>query len=121
MNTIVTIIFSCGLFFLCILLEQEIKTLKKKKKKKNTTNNMIPKYRILERTWADYKKDYVVQEYSKKWYSKKYKWRTMLTHYSSSYGGYRSAVFTSKEEAEKYIREYKYANCVINEQVVEEY
>lgn len=81
---------------------------------------MILKYRILERTWSDNKKEYVVQEYSKKWYSKKYKWRTARRIFSSLSGTWKEpAIFSSREEAEKYIVEY--TNCVINEQVVKEY
>lgn len=77
-------------------------------------------YRILEREWSNNKKDYIIQEYSKKWYSKKYKWRTVKQIISSLSGTWkRDATFSSKEEAEKYLKEV--AKCVINEQVVEEY
>lgn len=81
---------------------------------------MIQKYRILERTWFDNKKDYVVQEYSKKWYSKKYKWRTAKQIMGSMSGFWKEpAIFSSREEAEEYIREY--TNCIIDVQVVGKY
>lgn len=74
---------------------------------------MIQKYKILERTWSNGKKDYEVQEYLKKWYSTKYKWRTMLTHYCGNDGCRKSAIFTSKEEAEDFIKEQINYNCKI--------
>lgn len=81
---------------------------------------MTQKYRIVERTWSNGKKDYEVQEYSKKWYSKKYKWRTMKRILSTLFDTWKApAIFSSREEAKKYLREY--TNCVINEQVVAEY
>ena len=64
----------------------------------------MKKFKIVERTWSNGKKDYEVQEYSKKWYYTKYKWRTMLTHYCCSDGTKKSAIFSSKEEAEQFIR-----------------
>lgn len=107
-------LFFCGIYS-CILLAQEIKTLKKK-----NTNNMIQKYRILERKWSNDKEDYVVQEYIKKWYSRKYKWKTVRRICSSvSWTWTEDAVFYTKEEAEKYIKEE--TNCVISSKVVKEY
>lgn len=64
----------------------------------------MKKYKIIERVWSNGKKDYAVQEYSKKWYSKKYKWRTMLTHYCCDDGCRKRAIFTSQEEAERFIK-----------------
>ena len=67
---------------------------------------MKEKYRILERTWSNGKKDYEVQEYSKKWYSKKYKWRTTKRLFSSLSGIWKEpATFSSIEEAERFIKE----------------
>ena len=80
------------------------------------------KFRIVERTWSSNKKDYEVQKYSKKWYSKKYKWRTVT--YKFYYGdgmccSREPAIFSTKEEADKFIREE--TNCIIKEKVIEEY
>lgn len=79
----------------------------------------MTKFRILEREWSNDKKDYIVQEYSKKWYSRKYKWRTIKQTFTSLSGTWKKdAVFLTKE-AEKYIKEI--TNCIINEQVIKEY
>ena len=80
------------------------------------------KYRIVERTWSSDKKDYAVQEYSKKWYSKKYKWRTLK--YKFYYGdgmccSKEPAIFSSKAEAEIFLKEH--TNHLIKEKVIEEY
>ena len=73
----------------------------------------MKKYKIIERVWSNGKKDYEVQEYSKKWYSTKYKWRTMLTHYCCSDGCRKRAIFSSKEEAEHFIKVYTDNNIII--------
>lgn len=80
----------------------------------------MSKFRIVERTWSSNKKDYEVQEYSKKWYSKKYKWRTLNQTFISMSGTWKEpAIFSTKEEADKFIREE--TNCIIKERVIEEY
>lgn len=80
----------------------------------------MTKFRIVERTWSSNKKDYEVQKYSKKWYSKKYKWRTAKYIFCDLAGTWKEpAIFSSKEEADKFIREE--TNCIIKEKVIEEY
>lgn len=81
---------------------------------------MKQKYRILERKWSNCTKDYIVQEYTKKWYSRKYKWRTVKQTFASLSGTWKKdAVFSSKEEADRFIIEK--TNHIIKDKVIEEY
>lgn len=64
------------------------------------------KYRIIERTWSDGRKDYEVQKYSRKWYYWEYKWRTAKQTFGDESGFWKvDAIFSTEIEAKFFVTE----------------
>ena len=80
----------------------------------------LPNYKIVKRTYLNGKVDYVVMEYTRKWYSKKYKWRTIQEFVAYESGWHRTdAVFRSETEAHSFL--LGHINRVIKEEDVKTY
>lgn len=84
------------------------------------SNSIFDNYKIVKRTYLNGKIDYVVMEYTKKWYSRKYKWRIIQEWYGDEGGCYHTdAVFRSEAEAHSFL--LGYINHIVKEEDIKPY
>lgn len=84
------------------------------------SNSIFDNYKIVKRTYLNGKIDYVPMEYTKKWYSRKYRWRIIQEWFGNASGFYhQDAVFNSEEKARSFI--LGHINHVIKEEDIKIY